>query len=116
MADQTRQRDSLTLTINDAKEYFKTDPEEGNERQSQPITLCGQQWKMESYREVDDDGLPWLGVYVKSSNDKDEKWRCKATCLVRVRNSLTDDKTFRFCGEFTHDVDNWGRGRSITIQ
>lgn len=115
MADQTHHRGMLTLTIDDAEEYFKTHSDAGNRRLSLPITLCGLGWELEAYREVSD-GIPWLFVYVTSYNDQIATWSCKATCVLRVRSSLPDDKTMKFCHEFTHKAVEWGCYRFITIE
>lgn len=64
---------------------------------------------------MDDNGIPWLAVYVASSKDQDEKWRCKATCVLRVRRSLPDDQTHKLCEEFTDDDKAWGPTKFITI-
>lgn len=116
VADPTRQRGLLILTIDNAREYFKPNSEDGDALQGEPITLCGLQWNLVAYRD-DADGTPWLCVYASSSKDQPEKWNCKAACVVRFRSSLPDAKGYKFCSEFDPDYeDKWGPDDLMTIQ
>ncbi|KAH7710063.1 Protein BATH-36 [Aphelenchoides avenae] len=99
MATPARQRGLLTLTINNAREYFRSDPAQGSERKSQPVKLCGLQWHLEAYRKMED-GVPHVGAYVYCSSDDEGSWKCKATCIVCVVNTVADDVVKRFCHEF----------------
>ncbi|KAH7703103.1 BTB/POZ domain-containing protein [Aphelenchoides avenae] len=108
MATPGRQRGQLTLTIDNARNYFKSDPGRGNRRTSQPLMLCGLRWHLEAYRRTVN-GVPHIGAYVYCSRDGGQSWRkCKATCVFRVVNTLVDDVVRRLSEEFVNADDNWG--------
>ncbi|KAH7678372.1 BTB/POZ domain-containing protein, partial [Aphelenchoides avenae] len=99
---------SVTLTIDNARNYFKSDPGRGNHHTSQPVTLCGLRWHLEAYRKTVN-GVPNVGAYVYCSRDGGHAWKkCKATCIFRVVDILADDVVRRLSEEFVNADDNWG--------
>ncbi|KAH7694695.1 BTB/POZ domain-containing protein, partial [Aphelenchoides avenae] len=113
MSVQNRQHGTLALTIYDAKEYFREDRGPGNRQHSLPVTLCGLEWQIEARRELCE-GVPYANVYVICSTDQ-PTWKCKATCAIRIRSSK-EDRTWRFCGDFSEKSKTWGTTAFITIE
>ncbi|KAH7666415.1 BTB/POZ domain-containing protein, partial [Aphelenchoides avenae] len=105
MSTPGRQRGLLSLSINNAREYFRSYPAAGNERKSPTVVLCGLRWHLEAYRKMEN-GVPHVGAYVCCSNDGEDSWKCKATCIFRIVNTVADDVIRRKCEKLCNG--NWG--------
>lgn len=105
----SRERGSLTLTIDDATDYFTTCRGAGDRRQSQPVKLCGLDWHMTAARFIDGDDVRRLGVFVHCFSDDDADYNCKATCMIRVRNAIVRNEMIgRLRKEFSHATPDAG--------
>lgn len=113
MPGKNRQHGTLTLTIDNATEYFREDPGVGNRQRSSAVTLCGLEWQTEARREIFE-GVPYANVYVICSTEQ-PTWKCKATCAMRISNSK-EDRTWRFCGDFSENSKTWGSMTFITVE
>ncbi|KAH7717327.1 BTB/POZ domain-containing protein [Aphelenchoides avenae] len=115
MTSPARQRGLLTLTIDNAREYFRSYPAVGNERKSQPVTLCGLRWHLEAYRKTPE-GVPHVGAFVYCSSDGEDSRECKATCIFRIVSTSADDVVDRTCKEFVGADDNWGIESLLSVE
>lgn len=113
MPGQNRQHGTLTLSMDNATEYFREDRGDENRQHSLPVTLCGLDWQTEARRELHE-GVPYANVYVTCSSDQ-PTWKCKATCALRIR-STKEDRTWRFCGDFSETSKTWGSTTFITVE
>lgn len=88
MSTERRQRGFLTLTIDDATEYFSADPGAGRRRCSPPVTLCGVKWMLEAFR-----CSSYLCARIRyaGSDRFQDDWRFYVSGIVRVRRSTSED-------------------------
>ncbi|KAH7694253.1 hypothetical protein AAVH_38705 [Aphelenchoides avenae] len=109
MTQQTREHGTLTLTIDNATEYFNSLPRQGSKKTGN-ITLCGFQWYLMADR-VTKDGVAWLDVDIYCHRATHDAYWCKGTCIIRIRSSGPDDFTRRRCIELSEEI-----GELITIE
>lgn len=100
MTEQIRENGMLTLTIDNATQYFKTSHGVGGIIRTHAVSICGFEWDM--YANVmTKDGVAWLLLVIASSSDQVVHSSCKATCVFRIRSSSPDDFIGKRCITFT---------------
>ncbi|KAH7698550.1 hypothetical protein AAVH_34355, partial [Aphelenchoides avenae] len=112
MTQQTREQGVLTLTVDNATEYFKTCPRwfTSEMKVSGKISLCGLEWKMQARRK-DFNRAAWLVADIICSDAAENSdCKCKAACMLRIRsftpNGFATKRWIEFGGP-TALVDEW---------
>lgn len=112
-----RERVVVSLTIDDAKDYFETDPGKTNRRRSLPVQHSGFTWVLEAYRKTGSEGIPKLAAVLECTSDKkSDDWKCTAVCVFRVHSSKHGRNMRRLVGGFSDDFDAYWTNNYVSIE